>query len=53
MVMLLDVTLTVDGKKVDLNSFVEKILGGTVVGAVASLRGVTKDWKEMEIRVKK
>jgi hypothetical protein len=51
--MLLDVTLTVDGKKVDLNAFVDKILGGTVVGAVTSLRGVTKDWKEMEIRVKK
>jgi len=45
--------LIVDGKQVDLNVFVEKILGGTVVGAVTSLRGVTKDWKEIEIRVKK
>jgi len=28
-------------------------LGGTVVGAVTSLRGVAKDWKEIEVRVKK
>ena len=51
--MLLDVKLLVDGKVVELNSFVEKIFGGTVVGAVTSLRGVAKDWKEIEVRVTK
>jgi hypothetical protein len=38
---------------VDLNEFVEKILGGTIVGAVTSLRGVKKDWKKIAIEVTK
>jgi len=49
----LDIELLVDGEAVDLNEFVEKILGGTVVGAVTSLRGIKKDWTKIEIRVKK
>jgi hypothetical protein len=49
----LNVELLVDGEAVDLNEFVEKILGGTVAGAVTSLRGVKKDWARIEIRVKK
>jgi len=49
----LNIKLLVDGEEVDLNEFVVKILGGTVVGAVTSLRGVKEDWKQIEIRVKK
>ena len=45
--------LLVDGEMIDLNEFVVKILGGTIVGAVTSLRGIKKDWKEIEIRVTK
>lgn len=45
--------LLIDGEKVDLNEFVEKILGGTIVGAVTSLRGVKKDWKKIAIEVTK
>lgn len=45
--------LLVDGEEVDLNEFVEKILGGTLVGAVTSLRGVKKDWKKIELVVTK
>jgi hypothetical protein len=52
-VILLNIKLLVDGEEVDLNEFVVKILGGTVVGAVTSLRGVKEDWKQIEIRVKK
>jgi hypothetical protein len=36
-----------------LNEFVDKILSGTVVGAVTSLRGIDKDWKKIEITVTK
>jgi hypothetical protein len=36
-----------------LNEFVDKILSGTVVGAVTSLRGINKDWKKIEITVTK
>lgn len=52
-VILVDVKLIVNDKEIGLNEFVSKILSGTVVGAVTSLRGVSKDWKEIEIRVKR
>jgi len=52
-VTLLDVKLFVDGEEIDLNEFVVKILSGTVVGAVTSLRGIKKDWKEIELKVTK
>jgi len=47
----LDVKLHVDGKSVELNEFVVKILAGTIAGAVTSLRGIKKDWKEIRIEV--
>ena len=50
-VMRLDVKLFVDGEEIDLNEFVVKILSGTLVGAVTSLRKIKKDWKEIEVRV--
>jgi hypothetical protein len=49
----LNVELLVDGEAVELNEFVERILGGIVVGAVTSLRGFKKDWAKIEIKVKK
>ncbi len=45
--------LLVDGEKMDLNEFVEKILSGTIAGAVTSLRDIKKDWKKIEIEVTK
>ena len=45
--------LKVDGKDIPLNEFVEKILNGMIVGAVASLRGIREDWKKIEIEVTK
>ena len=47
----MDAKLVVDGEEIDLNEFVAKILSGTVVGAVTSLRGIKKDWKEIDIKV--
>jgi hypothetical protein len=52
-VILMDVKLVVDGKETDLNEFVSEILSGTVIGAVTSLRGVSNNWKEIEIKVKR
>jgi hypothetical protein len=43
--------LKVDGKEIPLNEFVDKILSGTVVGAVTSLRGIKEGWKKIEIEV--
>ena len=47
----MDVKLLVDGEQIDLNEFVTKVLSGTVVGAVTSLRGIKKDWKKIEIEL--
>ena len=47
----MNMTLRVDGKVIPLNEFVEKIIGGMVVGAVTSLRGIKEDWKKIEIEI--
>lgn len=47
----MDVKLLVDGEEINLNEFVTKILSGMVMGAVSSLRGIKKDWKNIEIKV--
>nr|MDO8134094.1 hypothetical protein [Candidatus Njordarchaeum guaymaensis] len=49
----MDVKLLIDDKEIDLNDFVVKMLGGTIVGAVTSLRDVKKDWKRIDITVTK
>ncbi len=45
--------LKVDGKEIPLNEFVEKIINGTITGAVSSLKGIKEDWKKIEIEVEK
>ena len=49
----MDVKLLVDGEEISLNEFASKILTGTVVGAVTSLKGINKEWKEIEIKVRR
>ncbi len=43
--------LRIDGKEIPLNEFVEKIVSGSIVGAVTSLRGIKEDWKKIEIEI--
>ena len=45
------VKLLVDDKTIPLNEFVERILIGSIVGAVTSLRGINEDWKKIEIEI--
>jgi hypothetical protein len=45
--------LRIDGKEIPVNEFVEKILSGSIVGAVTSLRGIKEDWKKIEIEISK
>ena len=45
------VKLLVDGKEIPLNEFVERILSGSIVGAVTSLRGIKENWEKIEIEV--
>ena len=47
----MDAKLFIDGKEVDMNEFVRKILSGTIIGAVTSLRDVKKDWTEINIKI--
>ena len=45
--------LKVDGKEIPLNDFVEKILEGTITGAIGSLKGIKENWEKLEIEVSK
>ena len=47
----MSIKLLIDGREIPLNEFVEKILSGTIVGAVTSLRGIKEDWKKIEIEI--
>jgi hypothetical protein len=49
----LSLKLKVDGKDIPLNEFVEKIMNGTITGAITSLRGIKEDWKKIEIEIQK
>jgi hypothetical protein len=49
----LELKLVIDGNEIPLNEFVNKILAGTMVGAVTSLRGVKEDWKKIEMKITK
>ena len=49
----MEMKLVIDGKDVPLNEFVNKILTGTIVGAVTSLRGIREDWKKIEVEITK
>jgi hypothetical protein len=53
MVVLLDVRLLIDGKKIELNEFVKDFLGATLRGAISSLSGIDRYWKELNIIIKK
>jgi hypothetical protein len=51
MVIRLAIRLLVDEEEIELNEFVSKIMTGTIIGAVTSLRGINKDWKQIKIEV--
>ena len=45
--------LKVDSDEIPLNEFVEKMLNGTIIGAVTSLKGIKEDWTNIEIKISK
>jgi hypothetical protein len=49
----LGVKLQVDGKEISINEFVERILAGTITGAVTTLHGVGEEWKKIEIKIER
>jgi hypothetical protein len=52
-VILLEVSLLIDGKAIELNDFSKDFLGGTIQGAISPLRGIDSNWKQLEIKVKR
>jgi hypothetical protein len=52
-VSLLEVSLLIDGKMIELNEFTKEFLGGTLQGATSPLRGINRNWKELEIKIKR
>jgi hypothetical protein len=52
-VILLEVNLLIDGKTIELNEFTKEFLAGTLQGAVSPLRGINRNWKELEIKIKR
>jgi len=45
--------LRIDDEEIDLNGFVEKMLGGMVAGAVSSLKGYEGGWEKIRLEVRK
>lgn len=48
-----DIVLEIDGKKIPMNEFVRKMLGGVIAGSVLALHGVDEDWKSINISLKR
>ncbi len=49
----MEIELTVDGKEIVMNDFVQSILSGTIAGAVEQLNGVDDEWQQISIRINK
>ncbi|MGB3907146.1 MAG: hypothetical protein WBL02_01795 [Methanomethylovorans sp.] len=49
----MEVKLTIDGKDIEINNFVQKVLAGAVVGAVGTLKGVEEDCEEILLKIKR
>lgn len=49
--MDLEVEITIDGKKIELNDFVQSIIGGSIAGSLSPLRGVDQNWKHVSISI--
>jgi hypothetical protein len=50
---MMEVLLTADGKTIEMNDFVQKILGNLIRASAESLHGVEEDWNELEIILKR
>lgn len=48
-----DIVLEIDGKKIPMNDFVRKILCGMIAGSIETLRGAGKEWKTINIGIRR
>ena len=49
----IELELIIDGKDITINKFVQKVIAGIIGGAVEPLAGVEKDWKDIELTIKR
>jgi hypothetical protein len=49
----MQVELKVDGKAIPLSPFPQDIIGNVALAMAESLRGVSQDWKQIEIKLLK
>lgn len=49
----METELIVDGEKIPMNEFVQKILGSMVGGVVETLHGVESEWTEVSLTIKR
>ncbi|MDI9616094.1 MAG: hypothetical protein QFX31_01815 [Methanothrix sp.] len=47
------VSLVVDGVEIPLNDFTQQIIGNVSASMASSLRGVSQDWKSLQITVER
>lgn len=47
------VKIRVNGEKVPINDFVQRLIGHMVSGAIEELHGVPADWKEIVVDVER
>ncbi|WP_440946328.1 hypothetical protein ACSAZL_20050 [Methanosarcina sp. T3] len=45
------IELMVDGRKIPMNEFVQKIVGNVVKAMVETLHTIDSDWKEISIHI--
>jgi len=45
------IELMVDGRKIPMNEFVQKIVGNVVKAMVETLHTINSDWKEISIHI--
>lgn len=49
----MEIELTIDGNEIVMNNFVKRIIAGIMAGAAESLDGVEKDWKDLQLIMKR
>ena len=49
----LEVEIRIDGEEIEVNRFVQDMIGNAIAGALSALKGVRRDWDELKITVKR
>ncbi|WP_161490810.1 hypothetical protein [Methanonatronarchaeum thermophilum] len=47
----MQVELVIDGKKLPINGFVQRMIGNSMEGMIEALHGVDEDWDGVEIKI--